>query len=141
MNNFLKKNKTFVVGVVCTMLAQCIFAEDAKQVNVGTLALNVTESSGGLVQLIISLAYVAGIGFGVASIFKFKQHKDNPTQVPIGTPVSMLLISAALVFMPGIYQPLGQTIFGTSVSATGGGSTGSGATAIPGFGGSAATGV
>ena len=35
------------------------------------------------------------------AIFKFKQHKDNPTQVPVGTPVAMLAISAALVFLPG----------------------------------------
>lgn len=101
--------------------------------NIGDLATNITGSFGGLTQLIIGTAYVAGIGFGVAAIFKFKQHKDNPQQVPIGNPITMLAISAALVFLPGIYSPLGSTIFGTSSTGEAGGNTGAGSSAIPGF--------
>ena len=51
---------------------------------------------------------LAGLGFGIAAIFKFKQHKDNPTQVPIGTPFALLAISVLLVFFPAIYKPAGQ---------------------------------
>lgn len=101
--------------------------------NIGDLANNITGSFGGLTQLIIGTAYVAGIGFGVAAIFKFKQHKDNPQQVPIGNPITMLAISAALVFLPGIYSPLGSTIFGAESTGEAGGNTGAGASAIPGF--------
>ena len=31
---------------------------------------------------------VAGLIFFVASVFTFKQHRDNPTQVPIGKPIT-----------------------------------------------------
>ena len=51
-----------------------------------------------MAKLIFSIAYIAGLGFGVAAIFKFKQHKDNPTQVLIGTPIALIAISSALVF-------------------------------------------
>lgn len=44
--------------------------------------------------------YIAGISFAIAAIIKFKQHKDNPTQIPIGTPVALLFIAAALLFLP-----------------------------------------
>jgi Holliday junction resolvasome RuvABC DNA-binding subunit len=37
---------------------------------------NLTE----LAQSITAISYMAGFGFLIAAIFKFKQHKDNPTQ-------------------------------------------------------------
>jgi intracellular multiplication protein IcmD len=114
------------------LLSQGVSADTAAASGIGGIATNITAQASGLIQLIISIAYVAGIGFGVASIFKFKQHKDNPTQVPIGTPVTMLMISAALVFMPSLYKPLGETLFGTSADKAGG-ATGAGASNIPGF--------
>ena len=113
-------------------LAACNLMADNNP-NIGDLATNITGSFGGLTQLIIGTAYVAGIGFGVAAVFKFKQHKDNPQQVPIGNPITMLAISAALVFLPGIYSPLGSTIFGSGSTGEAGGNTGAGSSAIPGF--------
>lgn len=99
--------------------------------NLGTLASNVTQSYENIGKLMVSTAYLAGIGFGIAAIFKFKQHKDNPTQIPVGTPFTLLAVSAALVFLPGLYAPLGSTIFGSD-SHPGGGYTGGGASSIPG---------
>jgi hypothetical protein len=48
---------------------------------------------------------------------KFKQHKDNPTQVPVGTPVSMIVMGASLMFAGNFITPLGQSIFGTGAKA------------------------
>ncbi|HJN37773.1 MAG TPA: type IV secretion protein IcmD [Gammaproteobacteria bacterium] len=98
---------------------------------IGGLADNVTGNFQAIGNLFIGTAYIAGIGFGVAAIFKFKQHKDNPTQIPIGTPFALLGVSVMLVFLPGLYQPLGQTIYGKT-GGTGGGFTGTGAEKIPG---------
>ena len=85
---------------------------------IGLIAHNITQSFSDIGKLIFSIAYVAGLGFGVAAIFKFKQHKDNPTQVPIGTPIALIAISSALVFLPGFYKPLGKTM-GLESSASG----------------------
>ena len=74
------------------------------------------------------VAYLAGLGFGISAVFKFKQHKDNPTQIPIGTPFALLAVSVVLIFLPSIYAPAGQSVFGGS--QTGGGFTGAGATSI-----------
>ena len=60
-----------------------------------TSSLNVTK-------LITAGSYVAGLGFAIGSIFKFKQHKDNPTQIPIGTPIALVLVSAAELFLPSL---------------------------------------
>ena len=86
-------------------------------------------------QLMIGTAYIAGIGFGISAIFKFKQHKDNPTQVPVGTPFALLAISVLLVFLPSLYSPAGKSIFGGNL--TGGGTKGTGLSAIPGEEGAA----
>ena len=44
---------------------------------------NVISSSGALPQMIETVAYVGGIGLGVAGIFKLKNHVDNPSQHPM----------------------------------------------------------
>ena len=46
----------------------------------------------------------------------------------MGTPVAMMAISAALVFLPGFYDPLGATM---GLEGTAGGFTG-GTSALPG---------
>lgn len=96
--------------------------------NFSDVAEKVTGTFGAVAKMITAVAYVAGLGFAVGAILKFKQHKDNPTQVPVGTPIAMLFIAAALVFMPSILGMTGASLF--SSSATTGGV--SGVTTIPG---------
>ena len=83
------------------------------------MADNLRGNFNAIAELMVSVAYVAGIGFGITAIFKFKQHKDNPTQVPIGTPFAMLVISVLLIFLPAIYSPAGKSIFGDNAEAGG----------------------
>ena len=118
------------------LLAMFIIAPEMAatgKVGIGGLADNVTSNFQAIGNLFIGTAYIAGMGFGVAAIFKFKQHKDNPTQIPIGTPFALLGVSVMLVFLPGLYKPLGQTIYGKD-GGTGGGFEGKGADSIPGGG-------
>lgn len=77
----------------------------------GSLAERVTESFAPLAKLITAIAYLAGLGFGIGAVMKFKQHKDNPTQIPIGTPVAMTFIAAALLFFPSMLGITGGTLF------------------------------
>ena len=67
-----------------------------------------------LAQLITAGSYVAGIGLGIISILKFKQHKDNPQQSVL--PAAFLFIAAALIFLPGIFKSAGGTTFGGETS-------------------------
>jgi intracellular multiplication protein IcmD len=62
---------------------------------------------------------MAGIGFVMASMLKFKAHKDNPTQIPIGTPIALLFVGSALIFLPHIFVIAGYTIFGGTGGAAG----------------------
>lgn len=81
---------------------------------IGAVASNVTSNLSAVAKLITAASYVAGMAFAVGAIVKFKAHKDNPTQIPIGTPIALLFVGAALIFAPSIFKVSGGTLFGGS---------------------------
>ena len=87
---------------------------------IGGMASSITLSFKSLAKLITAGSYLAGLGFSIGAIMKFKQHKDNPTQIPIGTPIALVFISAALLFLPSILSVTGNNMFGTSGGSTAG---------------------
>ena len=91
--------------------AQSSAAASGAPTNVGTLPT--------LAQLITAGAYVAGFGFAIGAILKYKAHKDNPTQVPLSQGIAMLFVAAALIFTPAAFASVGGTIYGSADSVTG----------------------
>jgi len=87
---------------------------------IGGMASSITDSFTSLAKLITAGSYLAGLGFSIGAIMKFKQHKDNPTQIPIGTPIALVFISAALLFLPSILGVAGATMFGDTGGKTAG---------------------
>lgn len=126
MKQFFKKiSKCFLFALPLILIGVSAYAGGASTTGLAGLANNVTKSIGAFGELLISISYLAGIGFMVAAIFKFKQHKDNPTQVTVGTPIAMLFIGIGLVFLPYIVTQAGTTIIGkTPTSGQAGGFTG-----------------
>lgn len=124
----MKYTSRVITTIVLSILVTDCFAAMA----LGDMAESITSSFEKIGKLMIALAYLSGIGFGISAVFKFKQHKDNPTQIPIGTPFALLGVSCLLVFLPGIYKPAGMTIFGDDEGAVGGGFSGQGAIIMPG---------
>lgn len=113
----LKKAGLLAAGSVLCLLVASI--AEAAVSGIGGVAANVTTNLSGVAKLITAGSYVAGLGFGVASVVKFKAHKDNPTQVQIGMPIALLFVAAALIFIPSVYQSSGQTLFGASGTVAG----------------------
>lgn len=95
----------------------------AAATTVGGMASQITDSFTNLAKLITGGSYLAGLGFSIGAIMKFKQHKDNPTQIPIGTPIALVFIAAALLFLPTILSVAGGTMFGTGAEVAGPGGT------------------
>ena len=136
----MKKHKIFKIFKHLTLVTIFLGAGTAladSSATIGDIAKNVTGSFSDVVSLMIAVSYLLGVGFAGAAIFKFKQHKDNPTQIPIGTPIALLVIGILLIFLPGLIGPIGQTIFGSgaSVSSLAGGPSGTGGS-LPGTSGS-----
>jgi intracellular multiplication protein IcmD len=96
---------------------EAAFATDTA--TIGSVASKVTATFKDLASLITATSYVAGLGFAIGAILKFKQHKDNPTQIPIGTPVALLFVAASLLFLPSILETAGGTLFGSDAKISG----------------------
>ena len=94
--------------------ASLLFTERVLASSLGSMATSITQTFTSVAKLITAGSYLAGLGFAIGAIMKFKQHKDNPTQIPIGTPIALTFISAALLFLPSILGVTGHTMFGAA---------------------------
>ena len=56
-------------------------------------------------------AYIAGVVFVFAAMMKVKQHRDNPTQVPITTGLVFLMAGVGLIFLPNTLREGATTVF------------------------------
>lgn len=108
MSQLSKKNILWLVGVVICLVTEAAFAVSG----VGSIATNVVNNLGPVARVITAGSYVAGFGFTVTALVKFKAHKDNPTQIPISMPIALLFIGAALIFVPSVFKSSGVTLFG-----------------------------
>jgi intracellular multiplication protein IcmD len=114
--------KSWLSSIVCLSLLAlvCQDAVAGGSMTIGAMASSITGSFTNLTKLITAGSYLAGLGFSIGAIMKFKQHKDNPTQIPIGTPIAVVFIAAALLFLPSILGVTGATMFGSSGGKTAG---------------------
>ena len=122
LNNMKNRVSCALLMTGITLVPALALADAAKKAGSSNDDLSGTVNSltaffKNLGPLIGSIAMVAGLIFFVASVFTFKQHRDNPTQVPIGKPITQMCISVVLMFMGQIIQPLGKTFGWSSDSA------------------------
>ena len=81
-----------LTGFILLTLSGAAFATGQ---TLGSMATNVIASFASIGKLITAGSYIAGLAFSVGAIMKFKQHKDNATQIPIGQPIGLILVAAA----------------------------------------------
>ncbi|KTD64987.1 hypothetical protein [Legionella shakespearei] len=109
-----------LISLVLLMSQDCFAGMMNTGDGIGVVAAHVTDSFTSLTKLITAGSYLAGLAFSIGAIMKFKQHKDNPTQIPIGTPIALVFIAAALLFLPSILGVTGSTMFGSGGEKTAG---------------------
>lgn len=118
----MKAYKILLVLSGLCLFTGAAFAAGGGDGNIGDVANNLTGTFTNVTKLITAGSYVAGLAFGIGSILKFKAHKDNPQQVPVGTPIALLFVAAALIFFPSIASMSGFTLFksgGTTAGVNG----------------------
>lgn len=115
--------KKMIVGIFAT--GCMLFGTAALAISgIGGVAEQATSNLANIAKLITAASYVAGMAFAVGAIVKFKAHKDNPTQIPIGTPIALLFVGAALIFAPAVFKVSGETLFGSEGASQVGGVSG-----------------
>ena len=102
-----------ILALVATPL---VFADNSVN-SLSGIQLNLGKTVTQLSIILQDIALIAGIGFVLASFFKFHQHKLNPTQVPISQGVTLLMIGSALLLLPTILPVATKAAVGTSAIA------------------------
>src|SRR3989338_3338628 len=96
------------------IMASAAAGGEAAGTNLTAIATNLTGAFTQIAKMITAGAYLAGAAFALGAIMKFKQHKDNPQQIPIGQPIALIFIAAALMFLPTLYNVAGKSLFGSA---------------------------
>lgn len=109
----MKINIKHLLLIVMAFGLSTAFAGDQNN-NLASLANNVRSNLAAVADLIVTIAFIAGIFFVLSGLAKFKAHKDNPAQTPISAPIVLLIIGFALMFFPSILTVGGSTLFGGS---------------------------
>ncbi len=124
IRKLIKPTLLFLATVGLYFTATAVFADPAAPSGgISDVATTLVGNLTGVAKLITAASYVAGLGFAVGAILKFKAHKDNPTQIPVGTPIALVFIAAALLFLPSIMKSAGKTLFSTGGQTAGIGGT------------------
>ncbi len=127
IKKLIKPTLLFLATVGLYFTATSIFADagggTAPSGGISDVANTVTSNLTGVAKLITAASYVAGLGFAVGAILKFKAHKDNPTQITVGVPIALVFIAAALLFLPSLMKSAGKTLFTTGGTTAGIGGT------------------
>ncbi|OGT24642.1 MAG: hypothetical protein A2W47_06155 [Gammaproteobacteria bacterium RIFCSPHIGHO2_12_38_15] len=104
----------FFFPIMASAEAEAGAGGEAAGTNLTAIATNLTGAFTQIAKMITAGAYLAGAAFALGAIMKFKQHKDNPQQIPIGQPIALIFIAAALMFLPTLYNVAGKSLFGSA---------------------------
>lgn len=114
----MKKHMNRLAAIATT----AIFAStstDANATGFTNVTNNILASSQDTPKLILTVAYVAGLGFGVLGVLKLKGHVDSPQQVPLKDGLMRLAAGGALLAFPALLDAMQQTVGagGTGIDA------------------------
>lgn len=116
------KRTLFQLGMRIAFFVACFFvSSDVLAVvtgpSLGAIKTSVTSSIKDLMVMLQDVAMVTGVGFVIASFFKFHQHKMQPTQVPLSQGVTLLLVGAGLTIFPSLLGTATKSVFGATAGA------------------------
>jgi intracellular multiplication protein IcmD len=107
-----KRGAVLIGSALGALCVTSVMAAGPSAVGLTEIGKNVDNSVFQLARVLTDVALIAGVGFVMASFFKFHQHKLNPTQVPLSQGVTLMLIGAGLMLFPTILPTATQAVFG-----------------------------
>lgn len=106
-----------VVGLAAVLgLGSALAANGPSAVTLSALNTNIGTTVGFLANVLSKVSIVSGIGFVMASFFKFHQHKLNPQQTPLSQGITLILIGSGLLMFPTLLPTTTSAIFGKTAT-------------------------
>ncbi len=121
----MKKHLTHKLAAAVTAGVLVGQANAAFAENFSDLSDNIVTASSRIPSLISTVAYIGGIGLGVAGVFKLKAHVDSPGQTPLKDGLVRLGAGGGLLALPFLTDAMVGNI---NAGNAGGTATGSMAT-------------
>jgi len=93
------------MGLIIRLLILTLFLPSlayAAGPTLGDVAGRLTGVASGVYLLLYKIFYVVGIAMLVGSLIRFKEHRDNPQQVPFSQPITLLLLGLGVIAIPVI---------------------------------------
>lgn len=117
----MKKSRETMLRVAAAVTVGMMFSTDAFAggftggqaaggQNFSKVTDNIVTSSSKFPNLITTMAYIGGIGLGVAGVMKLKAHVDNPGNAPMKDGLVRLAAGGGLLALPMIVESMGNTI-------------------------------
>ncbi len=103
-------NHKFVAIITTGVILTDSYSALAGGENLESITTNVKKSAAGIPDLIATVAYIAGIGLGVAGIFKLKEHVDNPGQTDLKSGLIRLASGGGLLTLPYITDAMMHSV-------------------------------
>jgi intracellular multiplication protein IcmD len=97
---------TVFLSLTLMLLSQACFA-----VSLGDIANNLLTPTSGITQLMYGVSYVAGAGMIIMALTQYKAHRDNPSQVRLGTPVAFFIFGVVFLMIPIVSQHSVSSIY------------------------------
>lgn len=83
-----------------TALLACSLPSICVAQSLGDIANNLLGPTRGITQLMYGVSYVAGAGMLIMALMQYKAHRDNPSQVRLGTPIAFFIFGLIFVLIP-----------------------------------------
>ena len=116
------------LAAVATAAMFASTTSDAQATGFTAVTTNILASSQETPKLILTVAYVGGLGLGVLGVLKLKGHVDSPQQVPLKDGLIRLGAGGGLLAFPAILDAMTETVgaggTGTTAADTQGAVTG-----------------
>lgn len=93
--------------------------EPAQAQGILTVTNGLTPQMSGIADVLSSISYLAGIGFGIKAALKLKEHNESKGQVAISAPITMAIVAGLLIALPSLLSMSSEAIFGTGNKKTG----------------------
>ncbi len=113
----MKKHMNRLAAIATTAMFAST-STDAQATGFTNVTTNILASSQDTPKLILTVAYVGGLGLGVLGVLKLKGHVDSPQQVPLKDGLVRLGAGGGLLAFPAVLDAMTET-----VGAGGGGTT------------------
>lgn len=98
----------FVVALLAAATPQLAFAQGMP--SAASLFENFSDASIIMMDLVVGIAFIAGIFISLFGLLKFKEYSEAGGRMKLSTPLGIIAVGALLVIMPGIINTTTETL-------------------------------